>query len=150
MENGFIEGFSTEPALADSTECEPQISENVFTSPILEENNMSLVVSPPEEEKRKSKVTPAEIGEIKSLFIAGESIKKIMDKYNLSSANWIYDRAEKENWWAERTKFLEKKNKLYLDTVLEGQLDNASKIIEELQAIPVSYTHLTLPTKRIV
>ncbi len=100
-----------------------------------------VLLGPPSEEpeeefsKRKSKVTPAEIGEIKSLFIAGESIKKIMDKYNLSSANWVYDRAEKENWWGARTKFLEKKNKLYLDTVLEGQLDNASKIIEELQAI---------------
>ena len=91
----------------------------------------------PEEDtgKRKPKVTPAEIGEIKSLFIAGESIKKIMDKYNLSSANWVYDRAEKENWWGERAEFLEKKNKLYLDTILESQLDNSSKIIEELQAI---------------
>ena len=88
-----------------------------------------------EEEGRKVKVTPAEISEIKALFISGESIKNIMEKYGLSSANWIYNRAEKEGWWADKAAFLEKKNKLYLDVILEGQLDNASKIIEELQAI---------------
>ncbi len=110
--------------------------ENLSEDSTSHENvSKELIVVSQEEKSRKQKVTPAEINEIKALFISGESIANIMKKFNLSSANWIYDRAEKENWWAEKSAFFEKKNKLYLDTILDTQLDQASKIIEELQAI---------------
>lgn len=132
----FIIGESTNPPpIAGSTEPAPEEIVEVFEVSKQEESNTSLITIPQEDSKKKPKVTPAEVNEIKALFISGESMKNIMEKYRLSSANWIYDRAERENWWAEKNAFLEKKNKLYLDTVLEGQLDSASKIIEELKAI---------------
>lgn len=83
----------------------------------------------------KKVVTPDEINQIKTLFISGTSITEIKNKFNLSSANWIYTRMEKEGWLEERERFFERKNKQYLDNILSGTLEETKKVIEDLRTI---------------
>ena len=84
---------------------------------------------------KKKRVTPGEKAEIKRLFISGESLSKIMKKFNLSSSNWIYSIIDKEKWFEERDRFFQQGSKQYLDELLSKTMEEMDKTLFGLKII---------------